>query len=104
MAAPSGNMADGLNKMLADVAKLAAVPDADLDFLIKLQMIITDYLRSGGGENSQQQSQQMAPQPPGAGMAQQGTGQMGGAMMGMGMPNPDELRRMMSTQSGGQGG
>lgn len=110
MAAPAGNMADGLMKLVSDIAKLATAPDADLDFLTKLQMIITDYMRSGGGEASQTLSSGPN-QAPGAALvgAAGGSGAMGGAMQGLGgaggpgMPNTDELRRMLGG-SGGQGG
>lgn len=106
------SMVDGLNKMLSDIAQLMALPDADLEFLTTLQTGIVSYIRQGQQPASQPQSAVPGgaggPNPGGPSMG--GLGQMppgmmgGGASMGMAMPNPDELRRMIQTTSGGQGG
>lgn len=111
------SMTDGLSKMLGQLAQMATFPDADLDFLTKLQMAITQYLRSSGGQgpmdpNAQQGQPGQPGMPPGAPpsnvpppSATPGApgGMAGGGMMGMGMPNPDELRRMLGANAN-QGG
>lgn len=104
-----GTMQDGLNKLLAQVAQMMILPDADLEFLSQLQMAVTQYIKQGQQPSSQPQSAVPggaggpSPTPPGPSMAGN-TGMMGGASMGVGQPNPDELRRMLATQMGGQGG
>lgn len=105
MAASSGGtMQDGLNKLLAQVAQMMILPDADLEFLSGLQMAVTQYIKQGQQPASQPQSAV----PGGAGTVGPGvannSGMMGGASMGVGQPNPDEMRRMLATQMGGQGG
>lgn len=105
-------MVDGLNKMLSDVAQLMALPDADLEFLTNLQTGIVAYIRQGQQPASQPQSAVPGgaggPNPMQGGMGGLGApppGMMtGGASMGMQAPNPDELRRLIQTTSGGQGG
>lgn len=99
MASPS--MTDGLNRMLGELAKLGALPDADLDFLTKVQMVITNYLKGmAGGGGEAQGAGGVQPTPPGAELAGGGTGMMGGAMPQGAMPNADELRRVLSSGGG----
>lgn len=101
----SPSMLDGLHKMLGDLAKLGALPDADLDFLTKVQMVITNYLKSGSGDSGSGGGGAQ-PTPPGADLAAGGTGMMGGAMPQGQMPNADELRRVLAgggPQGGGMG-
>src|SRR4051794_32533813 len=109
MAATNQTMQEGLNRLVADIAQMMVLPDADLDFLSQLQMAVTQYVKQ---PTQSQQPQSAVPGgaggptpggPPGPGIANS-SGMMGGASMGVGTPNPDELRRMLSTQSGGQGG
>lgn len=106
MAGQTQTMQEGLNKLLAEVAQMMILPDADIDFLSQIQMAITQYVKQGqGGSTPGQQSavpggagtQPTTPQPPPGMMT-------GGASMGMGAPNVDEMRRMLATQMGGQGG
>lgn len=89
----ANTMSEGLTKILQEIATLATTPDADLQFLTKLQMMITDFLRSGPG------GAMAAGGPPQPG--QPSPAPMGGPMQGLqpGAPAIDELQRMM--QGGG---
>ncbi len=111
-------MANTLKKMLGDLALAQTAPDADPDFLSKLQAVITAKLRQPpqpaptGGPGS------MAGGPPGGGMGGPPQplpqpGQLppgvagppvgpGSVMPGQAMGNPDEIRRMLSTGRGVQ--
>jgi hypothetical protein len=110
----SQRMNDGLRKLLGDIGMLMATPDADQQFLSKLQQAI--YTRMGqpspqgqpggqapGAPGQPPQGPGMPPGPPrpmpGGGVG--GQGGFGGAGMGNAMPNPDELRRIL--QGGAQG-
>lgn len=127
--------ADILRGALGDIAMASAMPDADPQFFTQLQQAITNYLRKSGQPTGPQPGQgpnaqpgqgmgqpsgapQPAPNmPPRPGMG----GGFGGASVtgGMsappgsaqspggpqGMPNADELRRLLSQGApGGQGG
>lgn len=83
-------MSEGLNKILQQLATLATTPDADLQFLTKLQMDITGFLRSGPGGAMAAGG----PPPPG----QPSPAPMGGPMMGLnpGAPAASELERMLA--------
>lgn len=92
MAASRSNntMAEGLYKTLSQIAQMATAPDADLQFLTKLQVEITQYLRSyspGGGQPQQ-------PGMPGQGGPPAGM-MTGGGMPGLSQaPNMDEIARL----------
>lgn len=97
-------MAEGLSKIASDVTQLMATPDADLEFLTKLQTDILMKMR-------QPIDAATGPQAPNAGqppMPPEIAAMMGGQMPaaaggippagggpGAGAPNPDELRRLM---------
>lgn len=110
------SMFDSLQRILSDIAQAMTLPDADLDFLTQLQMGVTDYIRQGQAAAAQpSQPQSAVPggmgngpgmgMPPGGGMPGPPPGMMtGGASMGIGQPNMDEMKRLMATLSGGQGG
>jgi hypothetical protein len=92
------SFANGLRKILGDVAQLSTVPDADLAFCSKLQVEIVQHLRMGlqqafGGMMSQDvMPPSMAGPPPGT--------MTGGGSPGLspGMPAVDELSRMLGNQ------
>lgn len=100
-------MAEGLQRILADVAQMEALPDADIDLLTQLRATIVSALRQpvqkmmaggdlpGGGQPDPAQMAMANAGPPGGGG---GGAQMmrGGLMPGPGQPNPDELRRMLA--------
>lgn len=107
-------MTEGLKKLLGQLGQLMVLPDADPQFLTGLQMGISDFLKGQYDVNAVAQSQNQGQAP------QQLMGQLGqqmgmaaptspppmtGGANGMagisgGMPNPDELRRLL-TQGGG---
>lgn len=105
--ASSQSFHEGLKKILGDVAQLSLAPDADLQFCLQIQAMITQHVKQGlsqafGG----QMSPEVGPGPlPGQEQAQQGQGGPGGPPpqgMGGGMPglavdpaNMDELRRTL---------
>lgn len=102
-------MAEGLQRLLADVAQMEALPDADLDLLTNLRATIVSALRQPvqkmmGGGDLPQDGQQPDPAamamanagPPGGGPAGGAQMMRGGLIPGpAGQPNPDELRRML---------
>lgn len=115
-----GTFVESLRNTLGDLAQIATMPDADLQFIVQLQGIITQFIRqqamatlgppggapggAPGGEAGAQAGG--APSQPGLGPppAPQGIAPGGGAgMAGMGTPNPDELRRVMETANGAGG-
>src|SRR5579875_221241 len=121
MAQQVATMADGLQRVLMDIANTMTAPDADIQFLGALQQAIVQRVKQG---NAPQAGPGGAPgQPPGAPPGAMGgapgmpPGAMGGMMqngpMGPGqapgvpgvrsmpqMPNPDELRRMLAATVG----
>lgn len=122
--AANETMAEGLKKILSATAELMVLPDADVEFLMKLQATITMYIRQSSAATAGQMTgtgpgssiNDVAPggpvPPMGGGMG--GVPGMGGAagpmapggMAGGGMgglaaaPNPDELRRLLSAGVG----
>lgn len=96
-------MMDGLNKLATQISQLMMLPDADLDFLAKLQMAVVQYVRQppATANEGAAMGAEMGGAPTPQGMP---PGMMGGASMGVGTPPMDEMRRMLATQSGGQGG
>lgn len=83
----TNTMSEGLQRLLSDVAQMATAPDADLQFLTQLQMMITQYLRSFAPQGT--------PQAGGPGMPPPGNS--GGAMQGLsvGAPQIQEVARML---------
>lgn len=114
MASNITTMSEGLNKLLSEISQMMPLPDADLDFLTKLQMVITSFIRQPQQQpGNPQQSPNIPPAPPPAGMGSApmapgmapgmgaaNLGGMGGATPSVPTPNPDELRRVLSM--GGQ--
>lgn len=115
------SMADGLQKLLGDVAQMMAAPDADMQFLSGLQAAIVQQIRNAPGLQDPKQQQMMAMQAqmggPGGGPGGPGglpagaaaAGPPGPAAMGGGMPgltptapNMDEIRRMLGAQGATQ--
>lgn len=106
----TNTMSEALQRLLADISQIKAMPDADLEFLVNLETVILKKLREpvdnmagqmqgpGGGP-----SMGGAPPPPGAGpggpmpvsMGPPGGG-VAGLRSGVGPPNPDELRRVIA--------
>ncbi len=82
----NNTMAEGLTKIVKDIAVMKMQPDADMEFLGALEGDIYAYLKPP------------VPQPaqadPMGGMGSAMGQVMGG--VGAGMPNPDENRRMLT--------
>lgn len=111
-----GTFTEALKNILGDLAQIAALPDADLQFTVQLQGVITQFIRqqamntigapgaqgenagapAGGGPSSPG----LGPPPAPAGIAPGG----GSGMAGMGTPNADELRRVLAGAAGAEGG
>lgn len=114
-----GTFIESLRNTLGDLAQIAAMPDADLEFIVKLQGVITQFIRQqamatvGGppteappGGEAAGAPAEGGPSSPGLGPppAPPGIAPGGGAgMAGMGTPNPDELRRVMAGAAGAEG-
>ena len=111
-----GTFVDALRNLLGDLAQISTMPDADLQFTVQLQGVITQFIRQqaldtlgppgGAGANAGPEAGG-APSTPGLGPPPAPTGiePGGGAgMAGMGTPNPDELRRVMANANGAPGG
>ena len=110
----STNYIEALKNVAGDLAQIAAMPDADLEFTTQLQGVIIQFIRQQamntigppGGENAGPEAGG-APSQPGLGPppAPAGIAPGGGAgMAGMGTPNPDELRRVMAGAAEAGGG
>lgn len=87
MADRSNNtMAEGLDKILKQVAAMEQMPDADMEFLGALRGDILSYLKPP------------TPQSPSAQAVNGPVGQAMGSVMGQATqaPNADELRRTLS--------
>jgi len=118
----NNTMAEGLSKILKDLASMKIEPDADMPFLISLETDILNYLKppvpqqpSGPASGAQG-----GPMGPGGAMGQAmgqvmggGAPPMGGGgvpgmgapgMVGMGMPNPDEFARGLGIAAGRRAG
>lgn len=113
-------MAEGLQKLVMEVASLMGTPDADIEWLTDLQAHVTQKIRqpidgAGGGPLPPAGADAgQGPMPPelaammgGGGPAAMGPGigapppgmpgpMPGGPSMSPQPPNPDELRRLMS--------
>ncbi|MCX8214053.1 MAG: hypothetical protein OTJ97_06040 [SAR202 cluster bacterium] len=99
----NNTMQEGLHQLLSSLAQLKAAPDANLEFLSSIESSILQKLREpmqqaaqamaqAGGVLPQGMGQQLGA-PGGAGMGQPPQGQSPSA----GMPNPDELRRLVAS-------
>lgn len=112
--------AEALTKLLRNLADMKVLPDADLEFILNLEMQVVQKLREPI-DNMQAQGSTQVPGAPGMGMPMGMSPDMGGGlppelmgmppemgMPGMGggagipgmrqepsMPNPDELRRIL---------
>lgn len=122
MAGPSVNtMAEGLTKTLGLISEMQAAPDADLDFLGQLNVMVLQKIRQPFDQSQQVQSaqagmggapspdsmpppdaQQMAAPPAQAAPSPFGPAAVPGGRNAGPMPNADELRRVLS--SNGPGG
>jgi hypothetical protein len=98
-------MVEGLQRLLSDLAQMKILQDADLPLIVQLETMIISKLRdpstkmqeagllpSGGGDMGMGGGQGA----PGPMFPGQGQPVGGGVMQGVGTPNPDELRRLMS--------
>lgn len=132
MAAKSGDKGtfiDGLKGVYSDVANLALLPDSQsnpqyMQVVQQLQQAILKVIQ-GIAQQKAQQAAQMQQQQAAQAAQMQGGGMMGGQRPGQGqppagpmkgqpggppsqgspgaqMPNPDELRRVLAAQGGGQ--
>lgn len=108
MASQPDTMADGLRKVLSQVAQLKLAPDANPDVLQAIEHIIVESMKQVAGQAAGGGGQ---PQPQmGGDMGGMGMGGMppvdptqispggGGGMAGLAVPPPnmDELRRVLS--------
>lgn len=117
MAQINESMVEGLKKLGTQAASLMMVPDADVEFLTNLQLMIRDrVLASAAQAASGQLNQATSSLGGGAPMSGMGTpappmmpgaspmpppgiapgGVSGGGMGGIPAPNPDELRRILA--------
>lgn len=98
-------MAEGLQKLLSDIAAMQAAPDADLDFLGQLQTVILTKIRAPFDQTQQSQAGiGGAPSPdtqPAPQQASFGPAAVPGTRNAGATPNADELRRVISNS--GQG-
>lgn len=104
----TNTMAEGCRGLLNQITKMKVEPDADMGFLVDLETKIISYLKAPSPEEAAQaqppgmdqmngaMSQVMGapPMPGGPGGPMPG----GGGTPGPGMPNPDELRRMLANR------
>ena len=94
----NATFSDGLKTILGQVAELSVLPDADLQFCLGLQAMITQHLRAG---LSQAFGGNLSPDAGGPGpIPTQGPppgAYTGGAMQGLAVDpaNMDELRRTL---------
>ncbi len=102
----NNTMQEGLHQLLSSLAQLKAAPDANLEFLSAIESSILDKLREPMQQAAQALAQAGGVVPPGMG---QQLSQAAGAGVGApamapagpspsaGMPNPDELRRLVAS-------
>ena len=102
----NNTMQEGLHQLLSSLAQLKAAPDANLEFLSAIESSILDKLREPMQQAAQALAQAGGVLPPGMG---QQLGAAAGAGVGAppmapsgpapsaGMPNPDELRRLVAS-------
>lgn len=109
----TNTMAEGLQKLLGDLAEMMAAPDADLDFLGQLNTMVLTKIRAPFDQMAQTQQSQAgmggAPSPesmPSPEPQQQAAPDFGpAAVPGLRnnppAPNADELRRVLSANGPG---
>ena len=91
-------MVEGLRKLLSSITDLKMTEDADLPFLINLETQVLQYIKQGAdqalqpGGGAPMGMGGMSSPPPGMGSPAGVPGLQQGPMM----PNPDELRRVLS--------
>lgn len=102
----TNTMAEGLQSLLGNISEMMAAPDADLDFLGQLNTMVLTKIRQPFDQMAQVNSQQAgmggAPSPdsmpaPGGGTGDFGPAAVPGLRNQPSMPNPDELRRVLSS-------
>lgn len=108
------SMAQGLQKILSELATLQVAQDADPQFLQQLQQVIVGKIRQGmsqpptGGPGQQAPGMGAGGPPPGGIPGVMGAGPGPSALIPGQSPNVtdmDEIRRMLSQgNAGGQGG
>ncbi len=111
----TNTMAEALQRMLADISQIKAMPDADLEFLIGVETTILQKLRApvekmvGQLDQGQGQPDPMAdpmagggaiPMDPSMGQPSMPGGGVPGMRQSPGPPNPDELRRLLGGSAG----
>lgn len=120
MAQSNDNFTEGLKKLLGPVSQLMMLPDADVDYLTNLQLVIRNKVMGAYMQAAQLGPGAEAGQPPlpGSVMSADGAvpsmglppvppaqmgpgGGMGGGASGITPPNADELRRVLSAGAGG---
>lgn len=79
------SMMDGLSALLPDIAVCMAAPDADIEFLDKLQKIVLLRIHQPSGAKGPPGAPSGAPQSPG-GTPGPGGGGAPGALQGQGLP------------------
>ena len=102
----NNTMQEGLHQLLSSLAQLKAAPDANLEFLSAIESSILDKLREPMQQAAQALAQAGGVVPPGMGqqLAQAAGAGVGAPAMApagpspsAGMPNPDELRRLVAS-------
>jgi hypothetical protein len=103
-------MAEGLQAMLGSIAEMMAAPDADLEFLGQLNTTVLTKIRQPFDQMAQTQNAQAgmggAPSPesmppPEPQMTEFGPAAVPGQRNNPTLPNPDELRRVLSANGPG---
>tara|TARA_Y100001951_G_scaffold56128_1_gene44483 strand:+ start:1756 stop:2088 length:333 start_codon:yes stop_codon:yes gene_type:complete len=100
----NNTMSEGLHQLLSSIAQLKAAPDADLQYLSSIESTILQKLREPLQQAAQALAQAGGVVPPGM-ASQMGAAAQGGVGQGQaqgtpsaGMPNPDELRRLVASR------
>lgn len=102
----TNTMAEGLQKLLSDIAAMQAAPDADLDFLGQLQTVILTKIRAPFDQTQNSQAGMGgAPSPDSQGPSPQqfGPANVPGTRNPGATPNADELRRVIANSGQGMG-
>lgn len=119
MAQANDNFVEGLKKLLGPVSQLMMLPDADVDYLTNLQLVIRNKVMGAYMSAAQLGPSASAggPPMPGSVMSQDGAvpslglgpgaptpmgpgGGIGGGSGGIAPPNADELRRVLAAGAG----
>jgi hypothetical protein len=100
----NNTMSEGLHQLLSSLAQLKAAPDADLEYLSAIESAILQKLKEPLQQAAQALAQAGGVVPPGM-AGQMGAAAQGGMgqsppqqAQGGGMPNPDELRRLVASR------